>query len=144
MHKNFEYWQYIAQVSPSPQQAQILGWIRDKVSIQPIFKHFIGSFRGESCDSDKPPMKAFKNNTSCKSFVTFVEDTLIARLKSGAISLLGKVGVVDSPFIALPLTVEPSKPRLCHDARYLNLWMRDMPFSLDSLVDLPRYVNKDT
>ena len=40
----------------------------------------------------------------------------------------------------LSLTVEPSKARLCHDARYLNLWMRDKPFTLDSLNDLPRYV----
>ena len=36
LHSNFESWQYIAQESPSPQQAQILGWIRDKVSIQPF------------------------------------------------------------------------------------------------------------
>ena len=144
LHSYFEHWQYSAQESPSLQQAQILGWIRDKVSIQPFFSHFKGSFRGESYDSDKPPMKAFENNVSCKSFVTFVEDTLIARLNSGAISLLGKVGVVEPLFIVLPLTVEPTKPRLCHDARYLNLWMRDMPFSLDRLVDLPRYVSKDT
>ena len=137
LHSHFEYWQYIAQESRSPQQAQILGWIRDKVSIQPFFRLFKGSFRGESYDSDKPPMKAFENNVSCKSFVTFVEDTLIARLKSGAISLLGKIGVVEPPFIVLPLTVEPTKPRLCHDARYLNLWMRDMPFSIFRQVGRP-------
>ena len=103
LHSHFEYWQYIAQESPSPQQATILGWIRDKVSIQQ-FRHFKGSFRGESYDSDKPPIKAFENNVSCKSLVTFVENTLIARLKSGAISLLGKawVGVVEPPFIVLP------------------------------------------
>ena len=89
-------------------------------------------------------MKVFKNSVSCKPFVSFVEETLVARLRSGAISLLGRVGVVDPPFIVLPLTLEPTKPRLCHDARYLNLWMRDMPFSLDRLIDLPRYVGKDT
>ena len=144
LHNHFEYWQYIARDSSSPQQAQILGWIRDKVSIRPFFKHFKGSFKGELFDSDEPPMKVFKNNVSCKPFVSFVEETLVARLKSGAISLLGRVGVVDPPFIVLPLTVEPTKPRLCHDARYLNLWMRDMPFSLDRLIDLPRYVGKDT
>ena len=83
-------------------------------------------------------------NVSCKPFVSFVEETLVAHLRSGAISLLGRAGVVDPPFIVLPLTVEPTKPRLCHDARYLNLWMRDMPFSLDRLIDLPRYVGKDT
>ena len=46
------------------------------------------------------------------------------------------------PHIVLPLTVEPSKPHLCHDTRYLNLWMKDNPFSLDTLNDLPRYVTK--
>ena len=44
----------------------------------------------------------------------------------------------------LPLTVEPTKPRLCLDARFLNLWMRESPFTLDKLVDVPRYVYKDS
>lgn len=74
----------------------------------------------------------------------FVRKTLLNRLTTGAISLLGKVGDVQAPHIVLPLTVEPSKPRLCHDARYLNLWMRDKPFTLDSLNDLQRYVAKDS
>ena len=59
-----------------------------------------------------------------------------------ALSLVGRVGKVTPPHIVLPLTVEPSKPCLCHDARYLNLWMKDNPFSLDTLNDLPRYVTK--
>ena len=72
--------------------SQIMRWIRDKVSIQPSFRHFNnGSFRVESYDSDKPPIKAFENNVSCKSFVTFVEDTLIARLKSGPFRCWGKL-----------------------------------------------------
>lgn len=70
--------------------------------------------------------------------------TLLNRLTTGAISLLGKVGDVQAPHIVLPLNAEPSKPRLCHDARYLNLWMRDKPFTLDSLNDLQRYVAKDS
>ena len=81
---------------------------------------------------------------SCKPFTYFVRSTLIDHLASGAISLTGKVGEVDPPHLVLPLTVEPTKPRLCHDARFLNLWMRDMPFKLDTLFDLPRYVGRDT
>ena len=30
-----------------------------------------------------------------------------------------------------------------YDARYLNIWMRDLPFKLDKLTDLPQYVSKD-
>ena len=69
LHNHFEYWQYIEQESPSPQQAQILGWIMDKVSIQPFFKHFKGSFKGKSYDSKEPPMKVFKNNVFRVFFV---------------------------------------------------------------------------
>ena len=81
---------------------------------------------------------------SCHLFTNFVQKTLLNRLTAGAISLLGKVGDVQAPHIVLPLTVEPSKPRLCHDVRYLNLWMQDKPFTLDSLNDLPWYIAKDS
>ena len=54
------------------------------------------------------------------------------------------MGEVEPPYLVLPLTVEPTKPRLCHDARFFNLWMRDMPFKLDAILDLPRYVGRDT
>ena len=44
----------------------------------------------------------------------------------------------------MPLTVEPSKPRLCNDDRFVNLWTIDKPFKLDLLPRLPRYVHKDS
>ena len=65
------------------------------------------------------------------------------RLPTGAISVWGKVGEVDPPHLVMPLTVEPSRPRLCNDNRFLNLWMDDRPFSLDHLHELPLYVSKD-
>ena len=37
----------------------------------------------------------------------------------------------------MPLTIEPSKPRLCNDNRFLNLWTRNVPFKLDSLAGPP-------
>lgn len=74
----------------------------------------------------------------------FIEQKLLERLETGAASLIGKVGVVEPPYLVLPLTVEPTKPRLCHDAHFLNLWMTDKPFSLDSIPDLPRNVSRDS
>lgn len=56
------------------------------------------------------------------------------RVTTGVFSGWGEVDVDDPPSLVLPLTVEPSKPRLCIDARFLNLWMRDLPFSLDKLA----------
>ena len=99
---------------------KLTGWIRDKVSIAPYFRHFKGDFKGSSYDSGRPPAKTFKNNTSCKPFNQFVQKTLIDRVKCGATTIVGKVGVAYPPHIVLPLTVEPTKPRLCHDARYIH------------------------
>ena len=42
----------------------------------------------------------------------------------------------------MPITVEPSEPRMCHDERFLNLWIRDLPFLLYYITSLPRYVFK--
>ena len=42
----------------------------------------------------------------------------------------------------MPLTIEPSRPRLCHDNRFLNLWIKDSPFCLANLAIIPRYVSK--
>ena len=61
-------------------------------------------------------------------------------MSSGAVCVWGRVGIVSPPRLILPLNVEPSKPRLCVDARFLNLWMKDVLFSLDKITDVPRYV----
>ena len=34
------------------------------------------------------------------------------------------------------------KPRLCHDERFLNLWIKELPLKLDYISDLPRYVGR--
>ena len=61
-------------------------------------------------------------------------------ISQGVIKVHGVVGACSPPHLVLPLTVEPSKPRLCYDERFLYLWTRDLPFKLDHLPDLPRYV----
>ena len=69
---------------------------------------------------------------------------LSQKLQTGAVEVWGKVGVVQPPDIVLPITVEPSKPSLCIDAHFLNLRMKDLPFSLDKLIDVPRFVYKNS
>ena len=55
----------------------------------------------------------------------------------------GEVGKVNPPHLVMPITVEPTKPRMCHDERFLNCWIKDCPFSLDCIKDLPRLENAD-
>ena len=108
LHAHHSFWENVAERCPEmATQTDVLDWIRHKVSIFPFFQHFKGYFKGVHYDSDRPPHKMFKNNMSCKPFVTFVQKTFIKRLRTGAISLVGRVGEVAPPHIVLPLTVEP-------------------------------------
>ena len=52
------------------------------------------------------------------------------------------MGVSSPPHVVLPLTVEFTMPRLCIDAWFVNLWMKDSPFTLDRSSDVPRFVYK--
>lgn len=114
--------------------------LREGVEVKDFFTHFKGNFMGRCYDSDSPPGAYFPNPPSIERHAEFVARTLEDRLRSGSLELLGRVGEVQPPYIVMPLTVEPSKPRLCHDERYLNLWVRDNPFSLETLRDVPTMV----
>ncbi|XP_035680007.1 uncharacterized protein LOC118418268 [Branchiostoma floridae] len=72
----------------------------------------------------------------------FVSRSIESRITSGAVTIWGRVGSVPPPYLVLPLTVEPSKPRLCPNLRYLNLWMKECPFRLDSVMNLTKYVGR--
>ena len=78
----------------------------------------------------------------CKQYKDFISKTLLERVQAGSLEIWGEVGKVPPPYIVMPLTIEPTKPRLCHDQRYLNKWMKDLPFRLDLITNLPRYLDK--
>ena len=107
------------------------------MDVKTFIKAFKGSFMGVKYESAEPPFRVFKNHYSCKQLSQCVTETILQRIDSGAIRVWGEVA---PPHLGLPLTVEPQKPRLCIDARFLNLWMVDTPFSLETLVGVPRFV----
>ena len=86
------------------------------------------------------PLFGFKNAAVCAEFSDFISDAIVPWVASGVLAIWGEVGAVSPPHLVLLITVEASKPRLCHDERFLNLWIRDLPFKLDHFSDLPRYV----
>lgn len=55
LHSHSSFWERIAERNPSTTKTEVLGWIRDKVSILPYFQQFTRSFKGERYDSDRPP-----------------------------------------------------------------------------------------
>lgn len=62
----------------------------------------------------------------------------------GAIKVWGRVGTCPPPAIVMPLSIEPSKPRLVHDQQYLDCFMSHCSFSLDRVVNIPRYLTCDS
>ena len=90
----------------------------------------------------KPPKQIFPNANICKEHVNFIKTELYERVRNGFLSVVGRVGHCQPPIIVMPMTVEPSKPRLCHDDRYINLWTVDNPFNLENLKHVPRLIEK--
>ena len=103
-------------------------------------QHFNGTFWGVHYDHSYPPPRQFQNASNCRQHTQFFNNEILSHLQSGAISLVGKVGEVGLPHIVSPITVEPTKPRMCINLMYLNCFMKDTPFNLETLVDVPRTV----
>ena len=119
---------------------KILSYLKIGVDVCDFFLPFRGDFLGTHYDSAFPPSVKFLNNKSCAGFKDFICDTILECLANGSLSIWGKVGFVSPPHLVMKLTVEPTKPRLCHDERFLNLWIRDLSLTLDYICNLPRYV----
>ena len=108
------------------------------VRVEHFFRPFRGNFKWKTYDSNIPPLVVIHNSATCAKFTQFVSDTIVQWVIAGVLAVWGPVNLAAPPYLVLPLTVEPTKPRLCHDKRYLNLWIRDRPFKLDQF---PRYVH---
>ena len=128
----------------SPVRSTFLRFLEFGVDATEFFVKFEGSFQGQVYSGSSPPRAFFPNSQSCQAFSGFISKTILERVANGSLSVWGKVGEVSPPHLVMPITIEPSKPRMCHDERFLNLWIKDLPFSLDLITDLPRYVHNNS
>ncbi len=140
LHKCLGEWKAILTDTEDGQQ--VSQWLEGGVDVKIFFRQFKGNFRGRNYNCDTPPKAYFANASTCKEFTGFIEKTLTERLRNGSVSIWGQVGEVSPPKVVMPLIVEPTKPRLCLDARYVNLWTRDCPFTLETLRDVPRMIEE--
>ena len=114
-----------------PKQDEILSYIKYKINVRDFFICFREDFQGTFYDSPCLPRAEFSNNKSSLGLEDFISSTILERVKNGSLLVWGRIGEVEPPHLVMPLTVKPSKPRLCHDERFLNLWIRDLPLTLD-------------
>ena len=85
-------------------------WIKGKVSVDPYLHTFRENSKVSTLIPDLPPIRALRNNPSCRLSKDFVVETLLARVNSGAILLVGRVGVTCLHHLILPLTGHPGPP----------------------------------
>ena len=120
----------------SHEHVDLMDVIKEGVDVEQFFTHFKGDFKGKSFDSDRLPPIVLENSRSCAQFSDFISTTILQWVLAGVLSVWGEIGRVSPPYLVLPLTVEPSKPRLCHDERYLNLWTEGPSFQTGPFVRL--------
>lgn len=109
-----------------------MSWIKDGINIHEFIVPFHGTYRRRGYQHSFPPDATFPINKSCIPHAQEDRHTL------------GRVGEVPPPRIVMPLSIEPSKPRLVHDQQYLNCFMKHYPFKLDQVLNLPRYLGKES
>ena len=57
---------------------------------------------------------------------------------------MGKYNEISElPICIMFLTLEALKPRMCHDKRLLNLFIKDLSFKLDTLNMVPKLFQQD-
>ena len=144
LHQCVSEWNCILDENSNEASADVRSWIKHGLDIHDFFTHFHGNFKGNTYNSDKPPRQYFPNAAICRQYSSFIMHELYEGLRSRSIKLIGNVGECKCPKVIMPLTVEPSKPRLCHDERFLNLWIKDCPFQLETLKDFHRLVERDS
>ena len=120
---------------------EILKYISKGASVYDFLQCFKGMFRGKSYDLDIPPKACYHNSNTCSKFEDFISSTILERVHNGSLSIWGKEGEHEPPHLVTPITVEPSKPKMCHDERFLNLWMKTPLVTFDPITDLPCYVD---
>ena len=128
-------------VRGSPRAEEVLRVVTHGASFGAYAQPFEGRYAGVQYSGDvRPPPRVFENHpvVAAPEFNGFVRTKVEELLANGGARRLGRVGDSPPPRVVLPLGVEPKKPRLICDARYVNQWQRPPKFRLDRLLDLVR------
>ena len=102
----------------------VLAIISNGVDVFDFFTLFNGTFQGKTYCSKLPPRMCFPNSVACHPFKEFITASIKDRICNSSIDVDGRVGEVEPPHLLLPITVEPRKPRMCHDERFINCWIK--------------------
>ena len=143
---NLHQWEPLFQHCDPETAVLVRGWLSNGVDIGSFLKSYCGTFKGTHYDMSAPDNFYQGNSSSCDKNQQVVARTLEERISNGSLKLLGRwdqLSERELPACIMPLTLDPKKDRVCHDERFLNLFIKDSPFRLDTLRDVPRIVQEN-
>jgi hypothetical protein len=144
LHEEVVNWRTLLNVVDDESSQMVGNWIENKVDIFDFFQPFKGTFNAGLYDAQIPPSAKFANHGNCAPHKEEIARHLEEGLRNGSLQLLGKVGMVPPPYLIMPLLMVSGtrKSRLCHDERFLNLFMKHIPFSLEGAPLIPALLEK--
>ena len=128
-------------LSDHPNKQLLLSWLQG-VRIELFFNQFTREvYKGKKVEAKNPTPIQLKNYVPTE-FASWVNTTIKEYKRIQMLVPWSEVRRENEnllPDLILPLGIEPQKPRLLWDARYLNLFCKQCPFSLDG-VDKVRVI----
>lgn len=100
VHAYKELWRSLVSGLKNEAEVNEVNGFQEGSMFTPFFIPLKKFLEGKKYDTPMPPQKVFKNHSSRNKFTDF-----ILRLKTGAVTVLGKAGEVDPPHIILPITI---------------------------------------
>ena len=118
-----------------PKKQLLMSWIKG-VKIETFFKPFTREeYKGIKIEAKIPPPVQFSNYVP-QEFFPWVSETVQEYKRIKMLVPWNQVRREEEsirPQLILPLGIEPNKPRLLWDARYLNLFLKQCPFTLEGV-----------
>ena len=125
LNNHREFWETVI-LKDHPYKTTLLGWLPG-VKLSEFMNSFTSStYQGVKIHSVYPKPAFFENYVP-EEYEGFVTTTLKEWENLGDIQR-----VTCTPVVVCPIGIESSKPRVIWDGRYLNEFIRDIPFSMDS------------
>jgi hypothetical protein len=120
----------------SDQQAKLLISILDGVDVHAFMQAFEGTYQGKRYNSAQPAHFRQDSAVPKGDDAAFIDAQLDKLLAVGAIEETTSPSKVTMPVFVVRNGM--GKPRLVHDSRFLNLWMKDCPLKYQTLRQFER------
>ena len=119
LSRHQSYWKFI--LSQNPKKYEILSYIVRGVNISNFFVPFKGDFQGNFIILLLSQRLVFLIANLVLISRSLLVPLSLTELKTAHSWFGEKVGSVQPTHLFLPITVEPTKPRMCHDERFFEL-----------------------